>query len=105
MNDMGGNVNVGKNGRMLDGNGALGTGAFDGKKINFSNAFVTEVFYKNATKETVNHIEPPVADANRMLHFKVSLKEGLCIKLDDVRRFVTVVKSIAVASSGENGIT
>lgn len=67
-------------------------------KINFNNAFITELLYKNGAKETINHVAVGVPDPNRMIHFKLSESEGLCINLDEVRRFTTTVKSIATVS-------
>lgn len=67
----------------------------EGKALNFTNTFVTDLLYKNGAKETINHLKAPQPDANRMVHFQVSGSEGLCINLDDVRRFCTKVKSIS----------
>ena len=83
----------------MSGNGnRIETDAIVGNKMNFTNHFITEVIYKNGAKETINHISVPQPDPNKMLHIKVSESEGLCINLDEVRRFHTTVKSISTLS-------
>lgn len=64
-------------------------------RLSFTNAFETTVYYKNGATEKVLHVEPPVPDQVRLLHFKISPSCGVAINLDDVRKFQTTVKSIA----------
>lgn len=68
-------------------------------RIGFKNNFETEILYKNGARESVLHMEAPQPDQLRMLHFKVSASEGVAVNLDDVRRFKTTVRSIAVPTS------
>lgn len=82
-------------------NGRLDSVLGEGKKINFNNVFVTEVFYKNGAKETINHIKPPQPDTNRMVHFQINDSCGVAINLDEIRKFQTVAKSIAAVSEIE----
>lgn len=73
----------------------MNNGLLNGDRMKFQNNFETEIIYKNGAKETVNHLEPPQPDPNRCVHFKLSASEGLCVNLDEIRKFRTSVKSIA----------
>lgn len=52
--------------------------------------FKTTVHFKNGSKETIFHPNPPQPDGvMRMMHFSLSVDEGVAFNMDDIRKFET----------------